>query len=266
MSEWDELTTWLHSRPGHYGVQVCTPSGEVLYSYHADGVQPAASLIKVPIALTLDHYARLGALHMTETVELTETARTAGDGTVDTAAAGTRWSYATLIEHMLRESDNTASNLLLTLLEQRGLGMAAVNALMQELGAFNTRLQRRFMDFAAAQAGHDNLTTPADMAHLFVHLAVSVQPTTHALLEPLYHTVVQEKIVAGVPYGTRVAHKTGDLPGVEHDVGLVHAPNGSYIIALLGNVIPDPATGQHSLAQASHIIYTVLNTGDHHGA
>ncbi len=242
------------------------PTGQPLYSYQATVVQPAASLIKLPIALTLTHYAQIGMLDLAETVRLTEAARTEGDGTVDTAPTGTYWSYATLIDHMLRESDNTASNLLISLLEQHNLGMTAVNSLMQDLGVFNTTLQRRFMDFAAARAGRDNLTTAEDIAHLFVHIFTSDCPAKRALLEPLYNALVQEKIIAGLPPGTHVAHKTGDLPGVEHDVGLVHAPNSPYIIALLASALPDPTTGQHSLAQASQLIYKVLHKGDYHGA
>src|SRR5947209_8405229 len=72
MNDWPELTAWLSSQAGDYGVYVCTAAGQTLYSYRADVVRPAASLIKVAIALTLDHHARCCTLRLDDTVELTE--------------------------------------------------------------------------------------------------------------------------------------------------------------------------------------------------
>jgi beta-lactamase class A len=42
-------------------------------------------------------------------------------------------------------------------------------------------------------------------------------------------------IVAGVPEGTPVAHKTGSYTDATHDVALVWGPGGPYIIAILTN-------------------------------
>ena len=47
------------------------------------------------------------------------------------------------------------------------VSLEAVNATMQGLGLTKTRLERRFMDFAARKAGRDNWTTAGEMARLF---------------------------------------------------------------------------------------------------
>jgi beta-lactamase class A len=41
------------------------------------------------------------------------------------------------------------------------------------------------------------------------------------------------------PPGVRVAHKTGELNGIVHDVGVVYAPRGVYVLALLSDRVTD---------------------------
>lgn len=42
------------------------------------------------------------------------------------------------------------------------------------------------------------------------------------------------KIVAGVPAGTPVAHKTGYTSEVKADAGVVYTPGGPIVIAVMG--------------------------------
>jgi beta-lactamase class A len=67
-----------------------------------------------------------------------------------------------------------------------------------------------------------------------------------------------ERLVAGVPAGSIVAHKVGDLDGVEHDVGIIYAPRSSYIVALLSADLPAPGDGTRTIADASRLIYSLF--------
>lgn len=269
---WDDLDRLFTAAPGDYSAYVCNLRGAVHYAYRSDVVHPAASLVKVPLALTVNDYARQGLLDLDQTVELTDAVRVEGEGTVDRAPAGMRWSYAALLYHMLHESDNTAGNLLIDRLDQIAApGMDLVNRWAETHGARSTRLRRRFMDFVAAQSGRENLTTAADMCRVLRELIpdkIPALPTNPAyspfrLLEHLINSAGQEKLVAGLPPGTHVAHKVGDLPGVEHDAGLVVTPKGLYIVALLASSLPDAVTGQRTLAAASRLIYERMCGGSH---
>lgn len=250
---WHELDQLFHSAPGTYSACVCDALGRQRYGYHQHALRSAASLIKVPLAATvLNAVAEAGAsfaLHTT--VVLGEADRVEGTGGVDTAPAGTIKTVRELISHALRESDNTASNLLIKL-----VGMKRVNEWLEAHG-LQTRLRRKFVDFEALAAGRDNTTTASDMCAIFGQL---LQPARYApLLDDLRQSVGNGKLEAGLPPGVALAHKIGDLPGVEHDAGIVFAPDGAYIIAVLGVDLPDVEAARRTIADVSRIVWETWN-------
>ena len=43
-----------------------------------------------------------------------------------------------------------------------------------------------------------------------------------------------DEIPAGLPPGTKVAHKTGSITAISHDAGIVYRPDGTqYVLAVL---------------------------------
>ena len=260
MSAWDRLEALLNEAPGDWSVCVQTPDSRTHYAGAADIPRPAASLIKVPLAMAWLEAARRRqegstGLDLEASVTLQEEDRVEGGGWFDAAPAGTTATYRDLLSASIRESDNTASNLLV-----RAIGMPAVNhfATVAPFQLRVTGIQRRFMDFTAAAAGRDNLTTAREMCVLLS--ALLHDDLYRPLLEWLRNTRYHDKLAAGVPDGIAVAHKGGDLPGVEHDAGIVYAPTGPYIAALLGVSLPDPASGQATIAAASRLIYDGVNS------
>lgn len=250
MSDWTALTTLLDQAPGRYSVCVGTATGVPIYDYAGKVVRSAASLIKVPLALaiydTLPH-------RLDEPVTLREGDRVAGEGSFDGAPPGTVRTVRELIGHALRESDNTAANLLI-----ERIGFEAVNHWLVAR-RLQTRLQRKFMDFDALHAGRDNLTTAADMCVLLLAL---LQPRYADLLAMLRQAVGTGKLEAGLPPGTFIAHKVGDLPGVEHDAGIIFAANGLYLVAVLAVELQDAAAGRHTIAEVSRLVWERM-TGVH---
>ena len=259
MSQWDTVTQLLERSPGTYSACVYR-DGAIVYTHEADIVHSAASLIKVPLAMAAwgsDEAHRHSAvgLDLAATVTLREEDRVEGEGTFDQAPAGTVRTYAELISHALRESDNTAANALIN-----ALGIEQLNTWMRSapLKLQLTTLRRHFMDWAAAAAGRQNVTTAREMCRVFAAL-LDEKEHYAALLDWLASSPYDEKLVAGVPCGIKVAHKVGDLPGVEHDVGIIYAPAAPFIVALLGSGVPDEQTGRATLAEASGLIYEVMD-------
>jgi len=246
---WHDLHQLLHHAPGAYSVCVWDAKGQQRYGYHEHAVRSAASLIKVPLAAAVlevvaEERASFG---LDTTVVLDEADLVEGTGGVDTAPAGTTKTVRELISHALRESDNTASNLLIKL-----VGMERVNGWL-ETRRLQTRLRRKFIDFEALAAGRDNTTTASDMCVIFWQL---LQHERYApLLDDLRRSVGDGKLEMGLPLGVPIAHKIGDLPGVEHDAGIVFAPHGVYIIAVLGVDLPDVEAARHTIANISRIVW-----------
>lgn len=248
MSRWDVLTELLTTAPGDYSLCVWDAAGQQRYGYQEHRLRSAASLIKVPLALALVDAPP--PLDLDTTVTLAEAERVEGSGTFDNALGGSVATLRELIGYALIESDNTASNLLIG-----QLGFDRINRYLTELGLEQTRLRRRFMDYAALAAGHDNTTTAAEMCALLLRL---LQPAYAELRELLRRSVADQKLEAGLPDGTLIAHKVGDLPGVEHDAGIIFTPAGPYIVAALAVDLPDVACGRNTIAAASRLIWEKL--------
>lgn len=73
----------------------------------------------------------------------------------------------------------------------------------------------------------------------------------------------QQRLMAGIPQGVKVAHKAGWLLDMQSDVGVVYSPNGTYIVAIYlwrdGLVSNADATPSPYLGALSHTIYTFYN-------
>jgi beta-lactamase class A len=92
---------------------------------------------------------------------------------------------------------------------------------------------------ATESANRDLPTTARDMARLLTAIAAGQGGVSEASRTEMLSLLLQEGfrsgIVAGVPEGTPVAHKTGSYTDATHDVALVWGPGGPYIIAILTN-------------------------------
>ena len=58
-----------------------------------------------------------------------------------------------------------------------------------------------------------------------------------------------------LPPGTMVAHKTGGVPTVRCDVGIVYGPTGPYTVALMAKGVTDMRAIDTGLAAVSRAIY-----------
>jgi hypothetical protein len=147
---------------------------------------------------------------------------------------------------MITRSDNATANLLAD-----RLGWANVNNTMQELGMRETR-----------QVGDRITTSPRDLLHLLELLALGRGPSTAAsteMVELLLAQKVNDRLPAQLPRDTPVAHKTGNLDGVVHDVGIVYSPDATYAIALLSEETPDVGQVTQAEAALSRAVYDYFN-------
>jgi len=255
------MTTNLEAILGETGGQVACFVGRVeaagprvLFAWHSNTVFPAASLAKVPILLTLvRQLAQPDSPYTWQTcLEVTAEARVPSAGVLGELSPELRPTLYDLAHLMITISDNTAANMLLDL-----VGMAAVNATMASIGLQKTRLERRFMDFEARQAGRDNWTTAAEMAQLFSYLSTADIPERQRLLRILLHQ--NDHAILPAYWGEEVpfAHKTGGLPGLMHDAGLLFRdlddPHPLVIVALTAEQVDIPLT-QFMLARLGRAI------------
>ena len=102
--------------------------------------------------------------------------------------------------------------------------------------AVNARAARMGMDDTSLSPLAPYVTTADDVAAFFtrLHAGRVVSPEAdEAMLETLLGQQRADRIPAGLPEGTEIAHKTGRLDLFSHDAGIVQAPAGPFVLVLL---------------------------------
>jgi beta-lactamase class A len=54
--------------------------------------------------------------------------------------------------------------------------------------------------------------------------------------ELLLRQQIRDRIPAGIPSDVPVGNKTGNQPDATHDVAIVYAPSGTYVLAVLSDL------------------------------
>lgn len=113
---------------GKLGVYLKDLDTGVSVSYHGDETWYLASTVKVPVAIAVMRRIDQGTLSLDAEVRLMESDYVDGAGPTNGRSPGTPLSVRFLMDQMLIHSDNTASDMLISL-----VGLDAVNAVTNEL-------------------------------------------------------------------------------------------------------------------------------------
>jgi len=155
--------------------------------------------------------------------------------------AGNCFSRTELAARAGQQSDNTAGHMLV-----RDLGGAqALNAFAAAHGATSSEFFIR------------NTTTADDLAALWVAEArgqMGGAPAQHWLYPFLTRTAYEAGVPAGVPAGTLVVHKVGEIDQTANDAALVMGPQGPYVLVVCTDGVGADA-GWSLIAQISSRVW-----------
>jgi len=149
----------------------------------------------------------------------------------DLTAGGVELTLEDLAILMIRESDNTATNILID-----EVGMDAVNRLMEELGAPGTRLQRKMIRPEASARGDENLSTPSEAAGLMARIEGCELPFSEGGCERVREILEIPKggpVALPIPGDVPVAFKPGGIEGVATVWALVGLPDRPYVLTVM---------------------------------
>jgi beta-lactamase class A len=215
------LEEMLKPLRGTYGIYFQDLSSKDILTINAKKQFTAASLIKLPVMLTLYREAEAGRVNLDTVYKLQEGDRRGGAGSLQYKTAGYEITYRKLAELMGKQSDNTAFNIL-----SRILGEGKIQTVIDSLGMKQT-------DFV------EKLTTPEDMGIFFERLyrgRVVTDRSREEILGFLTDTIWEERIPAGLPKGIKTAHKIGSETRVVSDAGIVFAEK-PFILAILSQEV-----------------------------
>jgi beta-lactamase class A len=246
------------------GVAFRTLDGGLEWFSHADDVFHAASTMKIPVMIELFHQAREGKLKLDDPLPVKNEFHSLVDGsmyTLDPAddseadlykAVGQTRTLSQLCEVMITVSSNLATNLLV-----EKLGVDNIRATVRALHADGMSVLRGVEDKKAYEKGMNNTTTARGLLVLLEAIAKgqAVDPdSSRQMVDILARQKFNEAIPVGVPPGTRVAHKTGELTKVHHDAAIVYAPR-PFVLVILVRGLSESKDSAALMAEITRRIY-----------
>jgi beta-lactamase class A len=233
---------------------------------NADTVFHAASTMKLPVLIELFRQADAGALALDQPLLLVNQFGSIVDGSPYTLDAGDdsdsslyrrvgeRVPIRELARRMITRSSNLATNALIPVVDAK-----RADATARRLGATRTRVLRGVEDGPAFRQGLNNVTTAADLAAMLVALEEGRAASASATAEMRDILLAQEfnsEIPAGLPRGTRVAHKTGSITGVLHDAAIVYPDRRRpYVLVVLTRGVPQPALARQLIVDVARLVH-----------
>ena len=208
-------------------------SGETLAAYREDMVFKSASLIKTPIMLCALEAVEKGLLSLDTRIAV-KPCQCVGDE-APVIGEGTDVPLSVLLEYMITDSNNSATNVLIDY-----LGMEKVNAYSQRIGLGDTLLRRHMLDYEAARQGRENRTSAKDMLRLYtmLHTGEGLTPFICETALPILLRQHDKELLMFADPAKKAAHKTGGLADIAHDAGILYGEKRTLIFAVLATA-PD---------------------------
>jgi beta-lactamase class A len=246
----DQLAADILSRIAKSGADVAvafrTLDGKMEWFSRADDVFHAASTMKIPVMIELFHQVREGKVKLDDSLTIKNEFHSLADGSTYTLAAtddseadlykaiGQTRSLKQLCELMITVSSNFATNLLI-----EKLGVDNIRATVQALHADGMNVRRGVEDSKAYEKGMNNTTTARGLLILLEAIAKGKavdSDSSRQMVEILSRQKSNEAIPAGLPPGTRVAHKTGEITKIHHDAAIVYGPRPFLLVILVRGI------------------------------
>ncbi|RKO66813.1 serine hydrolase [Desulfofundulus salinus] len=212
------------------------------FGINADKPMVAASTVKLPMALYINHLVVQGKMHWHDRVSYRKaTDYEDGSGVLRYEARdGDTYSLRLLTNLAITISDNVAFRML-----ARHVGRPNFYAYMKELGG------------RTVYPGGKNLTTARDLATYVkatLDFARRYPQEGQRLLDDLAHPSFHIGLPGLLPHQVMVAHKEGDLDGVANDCGVVFGRR-PYILVVLSSGVKETREGFADIARLSKMAY-----------
>lgn len=285
----DEINKVTNGFRGRIGVSVKNLESGEAASLNGDELFPTASVFKIPVIVEFYKQLESGILSLDGKIILKNEDMVPGSGILKELSEGLELTYRDLIELMMILSDNTATDLIVD-----KVGIDNVNSTLKELGLEKTKIVVGCREILFDLIGLNNLPTEEKTIDLYREKSVgavtkgswSLGVDNNDITTPNEMLTLLEMIARGeaaspksceailatmkkcqtgayrlVKYLPKdkidFAHKTGSLPGIRNDVGMITFIENKYryIICCFTMQAEDVYEADEIIAKVSQNVY-----------
>lgn len=249
-----KIKTELEGAKGTYAISIKNLRTDDKYNLNEGKTFDSGSLYKLWVMATVYKKIQNGEIKEDDEISEDIAALNRRFGIAEEDAelkeGGINMTYATALNQMITISHNYAA-LLLT----------------DKIKLSSTRAFLQKNNFKASSVGTiEDLptTTSSDMALFMEKLykgELANPEYTVKMLDLLKKQKLNNKLPHYLPLGTIIAHKTGELGQVTHDVGIVYTPKGDYVMAVLSES-ESPKGAEDRIALVSKAVFEYFSSTD----
>lgn len=168
------------------------------------------------------------------------------------------------LQQMIVVSSNEATNSLIQSFYKgeagRGFqdGMDVVNDFIERYGYEHTKLLNGLNDPTYWINPGYNYTSPADCGKLLEDIYNSKMVSHYASYRfenLLNRQEVNYKIPSGLPSGTHIGHKTGEISDTENDAAIIYTPYGDYIFCIMSTKLYSTGSAVDTIRRVTRLVH-----------
>jgi beta-lactamase class A len=218
---------------------------------HADTPFASASVIKIPVLVAFLCAVERGDLSLDQTVEMDlntpEWTQEEGSGILTHLTSRIALNLRDMALLMITLSDNLATNQLIRMLD---LGVA--NADLARFGVQHTRITMPCDNWDELRKDTSNPMTARDAGILLRAIHEKRVPHSDLALDILFRQFYNTRLPFLIAQkDLKIAHKTGSLNGMAHDVGLFVHPDYAYSLSIFTKHFTTGAVASMAIARMS---------------
>ncbi len=252
-----QILDYISKLPSNVKVTMAVENmeGQPYFEHRTDVKVPSASVIKVPILMSLMEKVQANEMNLSKVHRLTNAEKAGGSGVLMNALEGKILSIREIAQEMIRTSDNTATNILI-----REIGMETINQNLTKWGATKTRLNRVMMDTEAVKQGRENYINVLEinaLLRMIYDKKVSTPTLCDEMISMLKNCEDKTTIPSQLPKDLAIAHKTGTLAYVRGDAAIVFTTQ-PFVMSIFVEGFDKEATAEQIIGDLAKICWESL--------
>jgi len=259
-----QITSIIETVGGTWGIALLDLDTKESWEWNEHKSFYSASIIKIPIMIALFTADERKEIKFSDTLILKRGDQVSGSCILQYMTPGTRFTIYDLITLMIIQSDNTATNMLIDL-----VGVQAVQETMKGIGLVSSKFYHKMMTVEADRKGLNEITAH-EMTDMLQKLTTGKIISIHAceqMINILKKQQIrnllpakipkQDKSATGAQENWHLANKTGNVSGIQHDIGIFYGGKRTFIASVLSKGLDDLVSSEN-IAQIGLAIYNYL--------